>query len=80
MVRTGAAKASVGPCSGRYRSCPGSRENRVPYEEETLIQREIYLDGKNVCRVNGQLLSVPFCGGSAFSSSTSMAKGLSAAL
>ena len=30
----------------------------MPYEEETLIQREIYLDGKNVCRVNGQLLSV----------------------
>lgn len=37
---------------------PWFQENGVPYEEETLIQREIYLDGKNVCRVNGQLLSV----------------------
>ena len=27
-------------------------------KEETIIQREIYLDGKNVCRVNGTLVTV----------------------
>ena len=75
IVRTGAAKASVRALFRQVPELPWFQENGVPYEEETLIQREIYLDGKNVCRVNGQLLPFPFCGSWAFSSSTSMAKG-----
>ena len=30
----------------------------MEYDPETVIQREIYLDGKNICRVNGSLVSV----------------------
>ena len=33
-------------------------ENGVEYDPETIIQREIHLDGKNVCRVNGSLVTV----------------------
>lgn len=58
MVRTGAGKASVRALFRQVPELPWFQENGVPYEEETLIQREIYLDGKNICRVNGQLLSV----------------------
>lgn len=58
MVRTGANKASVRALFRQVPELPWFRENGVAYEEETLIQREIYLDGKNVCRVNGQLISV----------------------
>lgn len=58
MVRTGTAKASVRALFRQVPELPWFQENGVPYEEETLIQREIYLDGKNICRVNGQLLSV----------------------
>ena len=58
MIRTGAAKASVQALFQQVPELPWSQENGIAYEEETLIQREIYLDGKNVCRVNGQLLPV----------------------
>lgn len=58
MIRTGASKASVRALFRQVPELPWFRENGVAYEEETLIQREIYLDGKNVCRVNGQLISV----------------------
>lgn len=58
MIRTGASKASVRALFRQVPELPWFQENGVPYEEETLIQREIYLDGKNICRVNGQLLSV----------------------
>lgn len=58
MVRTGAGKASVRALFRQVPELPWFQENGVPYEEETLIGREIYLDGKNICRVNGQLLSV----------------------
>ena len=30
----------------------------MEYDPETIIQREIYLDGKNICRVNGTLVTV----------------------
>ena len=33
-------------------------ENGVEYDEETVIQRDIFMDGKNVCRVNGALVTV----------------------
>lgn len=58
MIRTGAAKASVQALFQQVPEMPWFQENGIAYEEETLIQREIYLDGKNVCRVNGQLLPV----------------------
>ena len=58
MIRTGAAKASVQALFQQVQELPWFQENGIAYEEETLIQREIYLDGKNVCRVNGQLLPV----------------------
>ena len=37
---------------------PWFEENGVPYDEEVVVHREIFLDGKNVCRVNGTLVSV----------------------
>ena len=58
MIRTGAAKASVQALFQQVPELPWFQENGIAYEEERLIQREIYLDGKNVCRVNGQLLPV----------------------
>lgn len=30
----------------------------VPYDTEVVVQREIYLDGKNLCRVNGVAVTV----------------------
>ena len=33
-------------------------ENSVPYDTEVVVQREIYLDGKNLCRVNGVAVTV----------------------
>ncbi len=58
MIRTGSSKASVRALFRQVPELSWFQENGVPYEEETLIQREIYQDGKNICRVNGQLLSV----------------------
>ncbi len=58
MIRTGAAKAAVRAVFTEVPRYPWFEENGVEYDEETVIQREIYLDGKNVCRVNGSLVSV----------------------
>ena len=58
MIRTGAAKASVRAVFTDVPQYPWFAENGVEYDPETVIQREIYLDGKNVCRVNGSLVSV----------------------
>ncbi len=58
MIRTGANKASV---RAVFTDVPESNwfaDNGVEYDPETVIQREIYLDGKNICRVNGSLISV----------------------
>ena len=58
MIRTGTNKASVRavftdvPCFSWF------EENGVQYDSETVIHREVHLDGKNVCRVNGSLVSV----------------------
>ena len=37
---------------------PWFAEQGVEYDPETVIERQIHLDGKNVCRVNGSLVSV----------------------
>lgn len=58
MIRTGAEKASVRAVFTQVPDCPWFAENGVEYDSETIIQREIYLDGKNVCRVNGCLVTV----------------------
>lgn len=58
MIRTGTAKASVRAVFTDVPEYPWFSENGVEYDPETVIQREVYLDGKNVCRVNGSLVSV----------------------
>jgi len=58
MIRTGTNKASV---RGVFTDVPKLKwfeDNGVEYDPETVIQREVHLDGKNVCRVNGSLVSV----------------------
>ena len=58
MIRTGANKASVRAVFTQVPEYLWFAENGVEYDPETVIQREIYLDGKNICRVNGCLVSV----------------------
>ena len=58
MIRTGADKASVRAVFTQVPELPWFTENGVEYDSETIIQREIYLDGKNICRVNGSLVTV----------------------
>ena len=58
MIRTGAARASVRAVFTDVPEFAWFAENGVEYDPETIIQREIYLDGKNVCRVNGTLVTV----------------------
>ena len=58
MIRTGTAKASVRAVFADVPELPWFGENGVEYDPETVVQREIHLDGKNVCRVNGSLVSV----------------------
>ena len=58
MIRTGTEKASV---RGVFTDVPEFlwfEENGVPYDSEVVIHREVHLDGKNICRVNGTLVSV----------------------
>ena len=58
MIRTGAQKASVRAVFTDVPRLAWFEENGVEYDSEVVIQREIYLDGKNVCRVNGSLVTV----------------------
>ncbi len=58
MIRTGTEKASVQAVFSGVPGLSWFEENGVPYEEETVIQRDVFLDGRNVCRVNGSLVSV----------------------
>lgn len=58
MIRTGASKASVRAVFTDVPQLSWFSDNGVTYDSETVIHREIYLDGKNVCRVNGALISV----------------------
>jgi len=58
MIRTGTNKASVRAVFTDVPELSWFADNGVEYDPETVIQREIYLDGKNVCRVNGSLVSV----------------------
>ena len=58
MIRTGESKASVRAVFTDVPEYPWFADNGVPYDPETIIQREIFLDGKNICRVNGTLVTV----------------------
>lgn len=58
MIRTGCNKASVRAIFDDVPQLSWFEENDVPYESDLTIQREIYLDGKNVCRVNTIPVSV----------------------
>lgn len=58
MIRTGTIKASVRAVFTEVPELPWFADNGVEYDPETVIQREIYLDGKNICRVNGSLVTV----------------------
>ncbi len=58
MIRTGANKASVRAVFTDVPELSWFEENGVEYDPETVISREIFLDGKNVCRVNGSLVTV----------------------
>ncbi|MDD5863886.1 MAG: DNA repair protein RecN [Firmicutes bacterium] len=58
MIRTGAGKAAVRAVFTDVPELSWFAENGVEYDSETVVQREIYLDGKNVCRVNGSLVTV----------------------
>lgn len=58
MIRTGADKASVQAVFSDVPELSWFADNGVPYEAETVVQREIFLDGRNVCRVNGGLVTV----------------------
>ena len=58
MIRTGNTKASVRAVFTDVPQLSWFEENGVEYDSEVVIQRDLFLDGKNVCRVNGTLVSV----------------------
>ena len=58
MIRTGTNKASVRAVFTDVPELEWFSANGVDYDPETIIQRDIHLDGKNVCRVNGALVTV----------------------
>ena len=58
MIRTGTNKASVRAVFTNVPKLSWFEDNGVEYDSETIIQREVHLDGKNICRVNGSLVTV----------------------
>ena len=59
VIRTGSSKAAVRAVFSQVPELSWFEENGVEYDPgELLIQREIYADGKNVCRVNGRPVTV----------------------
>lgn len=58
MIRTGTQKAAVRAIFEDVPESAWFAANDVPYAAETTIQREIYIDGKNVCKVNGVPVTV----------------------
>ena len=57
-IRTGAHRASIAAVFRGVPEYPWFRENGIPWEETLLIQREIYADGRNSCRVGGHPVTV----------------------
>ena len=58
VIRTGSDKAFVSAVFQDVPCLPWFEQMHVPYETELTVQREIFLDGRNLCRVNGQGVSV----------------------
>ena len=58
LIRTGTEKAFVSAVFDGVPELPWFGAYGVPWEEELLIQREIFLDGKNLCKVNGRGVTV----------------------
>ena len=59
LIRTGAAKAFVSAVFTGLPSLPALADlSLAPEEGELLLQREIYADGKNACRINGKPVTV----------------------
>ena len=61
LIRTGAEKAFVSAAfSGISAELPGLLENGIQPDEDgnLLLQRELFGDGKNVCRANGRPITV----------------------
>lgn len=58
MIRTGTQKASVRAVFTEVPQLSWFEDNGVEYDSETVIVREIYADGKNICRVNGSIVNV----------------------
>ena len=59
VIRTGSTKAYVGAVFLNIPRLDWFEENNVPYDpSELLVQREIFTDGRNVCRVNGRNVTV----------------------
>ena len=58
MIRTGTQKASVRAVFTDVPNLSWFEENGVEYDPETVIMREIFIDGKNICRVNGSIVNV----------------------
>lgn len=59
VIRTGANRAFVSAIFTGIIDNAWFAENAVPYDAQELqVQREIYADGRNVCRVNGRPVTV----------------------
>lgn len=58
VIRTGSDKAFVSAVFSGVPCLPWFEQMHVPYDSELTVQREVFLDGRNVCRVNGQGVSV----------------------
>ncbi|MFI3313021.1 MAG: AAA family ATPase, partial [Eubacteriales bacterium] len=59
VIRTGCNKAFVSAVFTNIPELSWFEEFSAPFEpEELLVQREIHMDGKNVCRVNGRPVTV----------------------
>lgn len=59
MIRSGCKKGFVSALFTGIRELEWFENNGIPFDEnELLIQREIFIDGKNTCRVNGRPVTV----------------------
>ena len=58
MIRTGTNKASVRAIFTNVPQLPWFEENGVPYDPEMVIQRDLFQDGKNICRVNDNIVTL----------------------
>ena len=56
MIRTGAEKAAVRAVFTDVPRLDWFDENGVEYDSETVIERQVFMDGRNICRVNGILI------------------------